>query len=58
MREYLTAFRIRKAMTLLKRQELSVQEVAAMTGFNDSLYFTKVFKKTIGLTPSSYRKTF
>ena len=58
VREYITAFRIRKAMTLLKRQELSVQEVAAMTGFSDSLYFTKVFKNIIGQPPSNYRKTF
>lgn len=58
VREYITAFRIRKAMTLLKRQELSVQEIASMTGFNDSLYFTKTFKKTIGLPPTQYRKNF
>lgn len=58
VREYLTTFRIRKAMTLLKRQELTVQEVASMSGFSDSLYFTKVFKKYIGQPPSSYRKTF
>ena len=58
VREYLTALRMRKAMTLLKRHELSVQQVAGMVGYSDSLYFSKVFKKMVGLPPARYRRTF
>lgn len=54
--EYIAARRIQNAKELLKDENLSVAQVAEMTGYNDYFYFTKVFKKMVGLSPSKYRK--
>jgi two-component system response regulator YesN len=53
---YLTQLRIEKAFSLLDHTELSIQEVASESGFENLNYFSKVFKKNTGITPSSYRK--
>lgn len=53
--ELLTAFRIRRAKVLLRESNLSVKEVSYETGYNSQNYFTKIFKKHIGMTPSEYR---
>jgi len=54
--EYLNELRISYAATLMDEKKLSVSEVALRCGFSDPLYFSKVFKKTIGVTPSEYIK--
>lgn len=54
--EYLTNLRVRYACELLSNSELSLQNVADKTGYNDYFYFSKVFKKIIGKTPSKYRE--
>ncbi|MEY8428398.1 response regulator [Lachnospiraceae bacterium 46-15] len=54
--EYITSRRIQKAQELLKNESLSVEEVANAAGYHDYFYFTKVFKKTLGISPSKYRK--
>lgn len=41
---------------LLEDDRLSVEQIAEMVGYRDYFYFTKVFKKTEGVSPSSYRK--
>ncbi len=48
--------RIREAKMLLKSGEYRVKEVAYKVGFNDEKYFTMIFKKQTGLTPSEYSK--
>lgn len=53
---YLTQLRIEKAYSLLDHTELSIQEVASESGFENLNYFSKVFKKHTGITPSAYRK--
>ncbi|MCR5526384.1 MAG: response regulator [Lachnospiraceae bacterium] len=53
---YVTSLRIQKAKELLKNQAVSIQEVAEMAGYTDYFYFTKVFKKVEGISPSKYRK--
>lgn len=54
--EYLTHYRLEKAKRLLEHsQSLKVNEVASMVGYRDSNYFTKVFKKKIGMKPSDYQ---
>lgn len=53
--EYLTAYRIEKAKKRLLSTELSVSEVGRSVGYPDSNYFTKVFKRATGCTPSVYR---
>lgn len=52
--EYLMRYRISKGAELLERSRLSVGEVAYSTGFSDQLYFSRVFKKYMGIPPSRY----
>jgi AraC-like DNA-binding protein len=54
-KEFLDQFRIQRAMLLLQHTQLPVSSVAASVGFEDPLYFSKVFKKIAGKTPSEYR---
>ena len=55
---YLTSIRMEKAKKLLVSTSLSVAEVAEQSGYGDYRVFTKVFKKTEGITPSQYRRDF
>ena len=54
---YVTRKRIELAKALLAAGELRVNEVAEQTGFgNDIQYFSRIFKKNTGVTPSEYQK--
>lgn len=53
--KYLNQLRNARACELLAGTRLSVQEIAAMSGFHDSFYFSKQFKKIYGMTPMQYR---
>ena len=55
--EYLMTLRIEKANQLLwdRTQNLSIYEIASLVGFNDALYFSKIFRKKTGLSPSKFR---
>lgn len=54
--EYLTAIRIEKAKELLlKHPKLKIKEVALSVGYNDPSYFSKVFCKYTGFSPSQYK---
>ncbi len=55
--EYITARRMQKAKELLKDDSRSIEEIANAVGYHDYFYFTKVFKKTQGISPSKYRKS-
>ena len=52
--EYLMRYRISKASELLESGNLSVGEVAYSAGFSDQLYFSRVFKKCMGVPPSRF----
>ena len=54
--DYINTLRIKEALYLMENRNLSITDIAHMTGFNDVNYFTKVFKKLKGMTPSTYRK--
>ena len=54
--KYLISLRIQNAKRLLASGYYRVCEVAAMTGFSDVKYFSAVFKKETGKTPSEYSK--
>jgi len=54
--DYLNAFRIDKACTLLETNEYPITEVAFQCGFNDSSYFVRCFKKYKNITPKQYVK--
>ena len=55
---YLTNIRMEKAKKLLLSTSLSIAEVAEQAGYGDYRVFTKVFKKSEGITPSQYRRDF
>lgn len=52
---YLSEIRIEKAKELLSDVTVNVKDVGQRVGFRDSSYFTKVFKRVTGVTPSEYR---
>lgn len=52
---YLTKYRIKKAMDFLKDINIKVYEVAEKTGYQDIAYFSNTFKKLVGKTPSDYQ---
>lgn len=54
--EYLTALRMGKAKELLRLGGMRSSQVAFAVGYNDPHYFSYLFKKTVGVTPSEYRR--
>lgn len=52
--EYLTRYRINKACTLLMTTKLTIGEISSSVGFYDQLYFSRVFKKLMGVSPSKF----
>ncbi len=52
---YLIDYRIRRAKELLQIQPYTVQEVANCVGYRDSFYFSKLFKKRVGISPSKFQ---
>lgn len=53
---YFIQLKIRKACELLDQTGLSVQEIGAKLGYDDPYYFSRLFKKTQGCSPTAYRK--
>lgn len=54
--DYLVSVRIDKAKQLLRENmEIKVYEVAKLIGYGDSVYFNKIFKRLVGVTPLEYR---
>ena len=55
--EYINRKRVDKAEGMLVNTDYSVEMVAQMCGFSSTAYFSKTFKKLMGLSPLQYRKT-
>lgn len=53
--EYITAIRIDRAKKLLSGTKLQISDVADAVGYKDQIYFSRVFKKTVGMSPTEYR---
>lgn len=53
--EYITHVRIKRAKLLFDETDLSIQEIAISVGFPDAFYFSKIFKKYTGFSPSTYK---
>ncbi len=53
--DYLSTIRVEKAKILLRDPHLNVKEITQMIGYVDPNYFTRVFKKYEGITPTEYR---
>lgn len=54
--DFIREIRIKRAVQLIDSGEYNFSQVAYMTGFNDPKYFSKCFKKVIGITPSEYKE--
>ena len=54
--EYLLDVKIEKAREMLRQKRFTITEVCLMCGFNNLSHFTAVFKRKVGVSPSSYRK--
>jgi two-component system, response regulator YesN len=55
--EYMTDLRITRARRLLQQTDLSIPEIAERLSYCDNFYFTKVFKKKVGVSPYAYKKS-
>lgn len=53
--EYIIKVRMERACELLKKSKYSIGEIGRMVGYNTSYYFSVVFKKYTGFTPTEYR---
>lgn len=54
--DYLTDIRIENAKKLLTKSELKVYEVGTAVGYGSSRYFSQIFEKKVGMTPTEYRQ--
>ena len=54
--EYLTNYRLSKSQEYLSNESYSITNIAGLVGFNSANYYTTVFRKNLGYTPSHYKK--
>ncbi len=54
--EYLTGIRIERAKDLLINSDKSMKEICSMCGYTDPNYFSRSFKKNVGVTPTEYKE--
>ena len=54
--QYVLNIRMNNAVSLLETTDYNVTEIAAIVGYDNPLYFSRIFKKQKGLSPSEYRK--
>ncbi|MBE0696910.1 MAG: helix-turn-helix domain-containing protein [Anaerolineaceae bacterium] len=55
--DYLTRYRVQKAKYLLQNTSDSITQISAQVGFNDSAYFSRVFRKIMGQSPQDFRSS-
>ena len=56
IKEFIMDVRLKRAAQLLKESDLTISEIANLTGFNNPKYFSICFKKQFELTPSEFKK--
>ncbi len=55
VREYIIKYRMNIASELLKTTDLQINEISQRVGYEDPLYFSRIFKKKLGSSPINYR---
>lgn len=53
--EYTNRLRIERSKLYLQRSKMSLSEIACAVGFDDQSYFTRIFKRQVGVPPGKYR---
>ena len=53
--DYLTNVRIKNAIILMRDNELKLNDISKMVGYNTQHYFNNVFRKHVGISPQDYR---
>lgn len=56
--EYVVSVRIEQSKHLLRTTRMNLQTIAENVGYYDPKYFARLFKKTVGITPSEFRKLY
>jgi len=54
--QYIVSLRMTNAMNLLDNTNYNVAQIAEMVGYENALYFSRLFKKNVGVSPKEYRK--
>ncbi|MBQ2826934.1 MAG: helix-turn-helix transcriptional regulator, partial [Clostridia bacterium] len=54
--QYILSLRITNAKDLIDNTDYNMTKVAELVGYDDSMYFSRVFKKHTGMTPTEYKK--
>lgn len=54
--DYVTAIRMEKAKELLSSTDKSMKEICSAVGYQDPNYFSRTFKKNVGVTPTEYKE--
>lgn len=57
MANYITLRKIDRAKTLVREQKMNFSEIAEVLGFNNPQYFSRVFKRVTGMSPSEFRES-
>ena len=57
-KQYIVSLRMTNAQMLLESSSYTIQEIADFVGYGDALYFGRLFKREMGMTPSQYRKQY
>lgn len=55
--QYIISIRIAKAQSLLESTDYNINEISAIVGYENPLYFSRIFKKVTGKAPALYRRT-
>ncbi|MBK5199931.1 MAG: DNA-binding response regulator [Spirochaetaceae bacterium] len=55
---YLNIYRLNAAIELMSREEMTINQIGTVCGFNTMSYFAKIFKRELGIIPSKYRKLY
>ena len=56
--DYILRVRIEKSIELMRNRELSIKEIMRQCGFESQSYYTKTFRRLIGVNPGQYRNKF